>query len=370
MQKLLLKVAIFLAYVVFAGWSAWMTATSIQLKWMNQMPIWFVVIMIFTISLLAGWLLSNFVIKELKNPINPSRSKFFLALIGFLMFWGISFMTNVHYNVIQEHGVSNLHGQLSDFKKYLTKNSKEAATTIKTEQEKALQTFEQNMHILSGRFYGELQKEIGNGTLRGFGPNAKNILIETEQTLSASAKLYGDNFDYNGDLYKGDEDDAFSRYRGYKQVNEIVIPHFREKINSAVEMHKKAIILFYQNKIDELANNQSLLKMVAKYEESLNKLEENPSTSYIEYYNFYQAMDKQLLSQAKDYLNANEIYKTKDGDKVLVGYHVYPSNRMFNFWDVWSDWFNGCLPSNISLAGQFVWSLIVDAVAFILICLF
>lgn len=370
MQKLLLKVAIFLAYVVFAGWSAWMTATSIQLKWMNQMPIWFVIIMVFTISLLAGWLLSNYVIKELRNPINPSKSRFFFALLGFLLFWGISFMTNVHYNVIQEHGVSNLHGQLSDFKSYLNKHSKEAAATIKEEQDKAIQTFEQNIHVQRQRFVDELGNPLSGGSLVGFGPQAKSRLQDIEQTLATSAKLYGDSFDYNKSLYKSDkEDDEYGNFHGRKEVNEIVKPHFTERIDHAVELHKKAIISYYQNKIDEIANNQNLLRMVSKYEESLNKLEENPSTSYIEYYNFYQAMDKQLLSQAKDYLTANEIYKTKDGEKVLVGYRVYPSNRMFNFWDVWKDWFNGSLPDNISLAGQFAWSIIVDAVAFILICL-
>ena len=65
MKRLLFKIVLFLAYSVFAGYSAWMTATSVQLKWMSQMPIWFVFIMIFIIALFAGWCLDNS-IKELK----------------------------------------------------------------------------------------------------------------------------------------------------------------------------------------------------------------------------------------------------------------------------------------------------------------
>ena len=377
MRSLLFKVALFLAYSVFAGYSAWMTATSVQLKWMSQMPIWFVFIMIFIIALFAGWCLDN-AIKQLKNPINPSKTRFFLNLIGFLVFWTFSFMTNVHYNVIQEYGESNLSAQLADCKRYLIANSDEALAKVEAERSAALKDFEDKIFVLRKKFVDELLNEQGGGILYGFGPNAKTILKELEEVIKKSSKTYDDSFDYNNALYKSPDDDAYSRYHGRKEVNEIVIPHFTDRIDRAEEKHKKAIVAFYQKKISIIKDNKGHLNTVAQYEKMLEKLTKDNNGNYSEYFKFYKSMDKYLLSKVAGYKESNIKYqKDKDGNeivdkkgnKIFDGYKIYPSDRMFNFWDVWKDWFKGYLPEHISLVGQFIWSIIVDVIAFILICL-
>lgn len=369
MKHLLFKVALFLAYSVFAGYSAWMTATSVQLKWMSQMPIWFVFIMIFIIALFAGWCLDNS-IKELKNPTNPSKVRFFLNLLGFIVFWTFSFMTNVHYNVIQEYGENNLSAQLADCKRYLVANSDEALAKVEDEKASAIKNFEDKIYIQRQKFVDELLNEQGGGELVGFGPSAKGILKDIEDVFNKSANIYGEDFDYKGKLYTGQEDDAYSRYHGRKEVNEIVKPHFTDRIDRAEEKHKEAIIAYYQKKIAVIKDNQHHLETVTFYENKLDSLKSQGNSSYSEYFKLYKSMDEYLLSKVEGYKESNLIYvKDKDGNNVFEGYKIYPSDRMFNFWNVWKDWFNGYLPTHISLAGQFIWSIIVDLIAFILICL-
>lgn len=369
MKNFLFKVALFLAYTVFAGYSAWMTATSVQLKWMSQMPIWFVLIMIFIIALFAGWFLNNS-IKELKNSINPSKVRFFLNLLGFIVFWTFSFMTNVHYNVIQEYGESNLSAQLADCKRYLDANSDKALAKVQDERDGAIKNFEDKIYIQRQNFVDELLNEQGGGDLVGLGPKAKTILKEIEEIFNKSAQIYGDEFDYNGNLYTGQEDDAYSRYHGRKEVNEIVKLHFTDRIDRAEEKHKKAIIAFYEKKITAIKDNQYHLETVAFYEKKLDSLKMQGNSSYSEYFKLYKSMDEYLLSKVEGYKDSNLIYvKDKDGNNVFEGYKIYPSDRMFNFWNVWKDWFKGYLPVHISLAGQFILAIIIDLVAFILICL-
>lgn len=369
MKHFVLKVALFLAYSVFAGYSALMTAISVQLKWMFQMPIWFVFIMIFIIALFAGWCLDNS-IKELKNSVNPSKVRFFLNLLGFIVFWTFSFMTNVHYNVIQEYGESNLSAQLADCKRYLIANSDEALVKVEEEKKAAIKNFEDKIYIQRQNFIDELLNEQAAGSLVGFGPNAKTILKEIEEIFIKSANTYDDTFRYNGTLYTGQEDDAYSRYHGRKDVNEIVKTHFTERIDRAEEKHKNSIENYYLKKINTIKDNQNHLKTVAFYENKLDSLKSQGNNSYSEYFKFYKSMDEYLLSKVEGYKKSNLIYtKDKDENKVFNGYKIYPSDRMFNFWDVWQDWFKGYLPVHISLAGQFIWAIIVDLIAFILICL-
>ena len=58
MKHITVKIALFLGYAIFASWSAYMTATSIHLKWLSEMPFALAFTMIFIISLVAGWCLT------------------------------------------------------------------------------------------------------------------------------------------------------------------------------------------------------------------------------------------------------------------------------------------------------------------------
>lgn len=369
MKQLIKKIALFLAYCIFAGYSSWMTATSVQLKWMSQMHILFVFVMVFIIALFAGWCLTN-VIKELKNSINPSKSRFFINLLGFLLFWTFSFMTNVHYNVIQEYGKNNLNAQLADCKRYLIANSDEALAQVEKDRDIAIKSFTDKIFKLRQQFVGELLNELSGGELVGFGPSAKSILQEIESIINKSANIYDDNTGYISYLYNGERDDAYSRYHSRKDVNEIVKPFFTDRIDEAESKHKAAIVAYFQKQINVIRDNKEYLNTVAWYENELKKMEANGSSDYSEYYRFYKSMDENLLSKVDGYKNSNLIYvKDKEGKEVFKGYKIYPSDRLFNFWNVWKDWFKGELPEHMSLAGQFIWAGIVDVIAFILISL-
>lgn len=368
MKQLLFKVALFLAYSVFAGYSAWMTATSVQLKWMSQMPIWFVFIMIFIIALFAGWCLDN-VVKELKSS-EPKKVRFVLNLIGFVVFWTFSFMTNVHYNVIQEFGEKNLNAQLVSCKQYLEKNSEKKVEEVEQLRDKMIKEFEDRVDTEKGKFRDELLNAYGiQGELVGFGPSAKTILKDIGNIFSESAKRYNEDFDYK--IYDEKRDDVYSKFHSRADVNNIVLnQHFEPIIRDAKQKHVDVIRDFYNKQIRSIKDNKELLKKVAQYDKMLQDIESRGGKDYSEYYRFYQSMDKHLLSRVDGYKNTLLLYeKSKNGYDVFKGYTVYPSDRMFNFWNVWSDWFNGYLPISISVAGQFVWAIIVDVIAFILICL-
>lgn len=369
MKHLLFKVALFLAYSVFAGYSAWMTATSVQLKWMSQMPIWFVFIMIFIIALFAGWCLDNS-IKELKNPTNPSKVRFFLNLLGFIVFWTFSFMTNVHYNVIQEYGESNLSAQLADCKRYLVANSADSLARVEDERDKAIRDFSSTCLRHREKIVSQLEN-LDEGML-GCGPAAKLLLTEYENMIKASANSFNDTYDYTGCVYDEQRDRNYDskKINDWTNVHKLVIPHFTDLMDKAEKHHKKAIESYYKKKISKIVDNQKNLETVAFYENKLDSLKSQGNSSYSEYFKLYKSMDEYLLSKVEGYKESNLIYvKDKDGNNVFEGYKIYPSDRMFNFWNVWKDWFNGYLPAHISLAGQFIWSIIIDLIAFILICL-
>lgn len=95
-QKLLGKIACWCGYCLFAGYSAYMTAKSIAMSFEMNDSVLVVFIFVFIVALLAGWCLT-LVIGELQNRFNPNRMRFLGGLFGFLLFWGVSFATNVHY---------------------------------------------------------------------------------------------------------------------------------------------------------------------------------------------------------------------------------------------------------------------------------
>lgn len=369
MKQLIKKIALFLAYCIFAGYSSWMTATSVQLKWMSQMHILLVFVMVFIIALFAGWCLTN-VIKELKNSINPSKFRFFINLLGFLLFWTFSFMTNVHYNVIQEYGKNNLSAQLADCKIYLIANSDKALAEQERDRDMAIKSLTDKIYNQRQDFLREILNPSENGQLDGLGPKARSILKEIEATLNKYANLYEDDFNYSKSIYDDKRDRDYSRYHSRRDIDEIVRPVFMGNIDRAENILITAIKSFYQKQINKIKDNKEHQNTVAWYENELKKLEANGSSDYSEYYRFYKSMDENLLSKVDGYKNSNLIYvKDKEGKEVFKGYKIYPSDRLFNFWNVWKDWFKGELPEHMSLAGQFIWAGIVDVIAFILISL-
>ena len=83
--SIIMKIACWVGYCLFAGYSAYMTAKSVAMSF-EMTQVWMVFIFVFIVALIAGYCLSV-VIGEMQNSFNPSKSKFALGLIGFILFW-------------------------------------------------------------------------------------------------------------------------------------------------------------------------------------------------------------------------------------------------------------------------------------------
>ena len=116
-NQIIKKIACWIGYGLFAGWSAVMTAESISMS-MNLRPVWVVFIFVFIVALVAGFCLSGMV-EEIKNTVNPNKSKFVLCLLGFLLFWGFSFATNVHYSLMRNDGLEVVKAELGNYRSYV-----------------------------------------------------------------------------------------------------------------------------------------------------------------------------------------------------------------------------------------------------------
>ena len=115
--SILKKIACWTGYCLFAGYSAYMTAKSIAMSF-ELSNTWVVFIFVFIVALIAGWCLST-VVGEMKNRFNPSRSKFIGGLLGFILFWGVSFMTNVHYMLMSNEGLKVVSAELGCYKSFV-----------------------------------------------------------------------------------------------------------------------------------------------------------------------------------------------------------------------------------------------------------
>lgn len=292
----------------------------------------------------------------------------------------MSFMTNVHYNVIQEKGATYLSAQLEHCKRYLQDNDQKAIEIQESEKHKASIMFENNIFKLYSDFEKEMRNESGvNGGLVGLGPKSIGILESIERALNNSARLYNDDYDYTGSLYNKVTDGGLIGKHDRRIVEES-IKMFAERINVVTVKHNKAIEYFYDKRISNIKSNKKYLKDVAYYEKEIVKLDTtNDSDNYVKYYDLSKSMDKNLFSKVSGYKESYEIYKKdkngkyvtdNNGNKIVIGYKdVYPSSRLFDVMNMWHDWFSGDLPDEVSLSGQFLWSVIVDVMAFILICL-
>lgn len=380
MRQLLLKGGLWLAYALFAGISAWMTATALQLNWFpveKSLQLFMFIIMFvvaFIVGLFAGYCL-DLAIKEFKNHINPNKLKFVVCLFGFLFFWSISFMTNVHYMIIGQHGVANLSGQLADVDEFLVRNSAEKKDSIENKRDAEIKAFEDELDQQTIVFCNRM-KGVINDNIVGLGPNAKDDLKRIKSIFDRYAKRYNDTYDYGEIIYPKQGDKRLESITDRIGINQIVIPHFvdQETKNGTIDQAKKKMLetiqKAYKVKIEYTEKNDSLRGIAQKLNKKLAEISKDKKGGYTNCYNFFTEMNDELITKVNGYKETIGKYeKDGNGENTFVGYRIYPSERMFDVLSVWEDWFSGDLPGNISLARQFTLSIAFDAIAFILICI-
>ena len=364
MKHIAVKIALFLGYAIFASWSAYMTATSIHLKWLSEMPFALAFTMIFIISLVAGWCLT-LALKEIKNPINPHKGKFIISLLGFILFWGFSFATNVHYSYVTQHGYDNINRQVHSCVVYLTEKTDIADSEFNNMKILKKEEVKAKVLRLQDLFHSAISDSRRG--MDGFGDDCISKLNSIEQVLLADTAFYHDNFDYTifNETYDiGDK--GKTAYNDYSRLQD----KYDKKILACLEKKYEVIERYYNSQKTSTDNIKEVLNLAKEIErKSLPQIQDKKN--FVTYYTCYDKDVSKLLGQMPtDYFQSITKYKTrKDGTKEVVGYTVYPSDRMFDFVNVWKDWFGGNLPEDQSLAGKMPLALIFDIIAFVLICL-
>lgn len=356
------KIACLVGYLLFAGFSAYFTATSLWLNLLNgsaMWTMWLVFVLVLIVSVLAGMCLTN-VIKELKDRVRPSRSAFILNLLGFFIFWTFSFMTNVHYFFVEKHGFSILSKELISAKHYIEENTSKSNQLIDEQKNTAEMAISAQVQANLEAFDRELNNTIAHNM--GFGEVCINILNATEDALAKDSKTYNDKNTY---IIFDDERDSGDR--GVTTRSRFTELRTKYAARMAEQLKKKLGVIenFYENKKDQNAELTELLEPIDELENKhLPAVEKDGSVNA--YYKYNSIQDARVISKMPDEYNKKCV--VKNGDKIQK-FNTYPSKRMFDTMSVWGDITSGRLV-DMTMIQWIIIALIFDLVSFILFAIF
>lgn len=367
-KSLITKIACWLGYCLFAGYSAYMTAKSVSMTY-EMKHLWVVFIFVFVVALIAGFCLSA-VIGELQNRINPNKGKFVGGLLGFLLFWGVSFMTNVHFMFMKDDGLKVVSAELGNYKSYIEDQTSRKVNEINNQRDKALQTHSEQMIKLVDIFNAECTKSTDSG----FGTNAIEDLKNIENYLITTVSSCDDYNNYQETIWREEYDKGYRGKKG-KEVVAAIKAIFTSRINEKSNLRVSAINGFYDKKLRNLKDYFLIREFI---NDSLYVVDMPQITEIATPDVYYQFQKVQLHTNIHDRLDKNDqmeidrltkVSKTdnpQDTEKGKYRYRIYPSSRMFNTWNVWEDMFGGRLPKDMKLLGMILLSLIVDIIAYVL----
>ena len=194
MKKVITICALFIGYALFAAFSAYFTATSLSLNLMRGTHFALIYILVLVVAILAGASLTMF-INQIRDPHNPSKSKTILGLLGFLLFWGFSFTTNVHYFFVDKQGFIVLNRELTSCKNYLVENTELNNKRIDDQCRDVLNTLDSDIYNLQ---INGFHKEIYNPQTGRFGFSHRCVewLNNIQQRLNFDNETYLDGNNY------------------------------------------------------------------------------------------------------------------------------------------------------------------------------
>lgn len=362
-SKLIVKLAILVGYLLFSGFSAYFTATSLWLNLLSGSDIWtkwLVFVLVLIVSILAGMCLTN-VIKELRDRIRPSRVSLVLNLLGFIIFWTFSFTTNVHYFFVEKHGFSILSKELISAKRYIEENTSKTNRLIDEQKNTAEMAISAQVQANLDAFDRELNNTIAHNM--GFGEVCINILNSTEDALAKDSKTYNDENRYV--IY---DDQRDSGDRGVTTRSRFTALREKYATRMIEQLNKKLAVIekFYENKKDQ---NVALTDLLVEIDELENKhlplVEKDGSVNA--YYKYNSIQDARVISKMPNDYNDKCVVKSKEGK--IKKFNTYPSQRMFDTMSVWGDITSGRL-ADMTMIQWIIIALLFDIVSFILFALF
>lgn len=369
MNKLLKKLACWVGYCLFAGYSSYMTAKSVAMSFELNNQFIAVFAFVFIVALLAGWFLS-ITIEELQNRFNPSKVKFIGGILGFLLFWGVSFATNVHYMLMSKDGLRVVTAELGVYKTYVEDYIRNSKTGIKEQEQADIALCEASVQNLMDEF----KRECESSVRYGFGDRAIGYLKDIEDYFTSSGGKFNDQYSYKRSIFDDDKDRGDKGKTGARDVMAL-----KEKysIRIAEKLLRRETVIknFYKQKQSQSKDMDLMAHFI---NDSLYIVDVPQITEIATPDVYYQFQKLQLQGNIFNRLDnidqvniLNSMKESKrdnveDIEKGEFRYRVYPSNRMFGTFNVWGDMLNGRLPADMKLIGWILFALIVDIVAFIL----
>ncbi len=362
------KISCWTGYCLFAAYSAYMTAKSIAMSF-ELTQTWIVFIFVFIVAIIAGYCLS-LMIGELQNRINPSKSKFVFGLLGFLLFWGVSFMTNVHYMLMSNEGFKVVSSELGIYKNHVetvVRNNKEG---IKEKEAADIAICEASVQNLMDEF----KRECESSVRYGFGDRAIGYLKDIEDYFTSSGGKFNDTYSYKNSIFDEDKDRADRGKTGAKEVMAL-----KEKYSIRIAeklLRRENFIRDYYKRMIPQTKDMALMKQFIN--DSLYVVDIPQITAIATpdvYYQFskiqltnnvYHRLDKSDQVLINRQMKESKTDDLADIDKGKFRYSSYPSARLFSTFNVWEDMLQGKLPKDMKLLGWILFSLIVDIIAYVL----
>lgn len=373
-KEIITKIVTLLLFCFFAGISALMTATAFSYGLTNQLGLFLTFIIAFVVSCASAEFLRR-AIKEAQNRIDPSIVKFGGYMIGFLVFWlVISFSTNVHFSIIQKHGVENLNAQLTDLESYYDEKMNYYSKGLTSEESTAISELRRGCNSLFNDFWSELTKV----ERPGFSDISKGNLKKIENFLNETNELYNEEKNKYGNSIYNEQNQYDTQYSDVTASNKFdeIRKHFENKMNIQIDAKIISIQNYYLAKKKDTMKLQTSLDSVRLYKKRLANISSNEDNlsmidKWTYRYDAFNRINKPLeqLPGFGDYKKDRESRRYKenaDSTKTFVGYNPYPSERMFSVANLWEDKLTGKLPSNISFLQSILLAIFIDLLAFLL----
>lgn len=330
---------------------------------------WIVFIFVFIVAIIAGYCLST-VIGELQNRFNPSKSKFILGLLGFLLFWGVSFATNVHYMLMNNEGLKVVSAELGTYKSYVEEAIRNNKNGIKEKESEDIALCEASVQNLMDEF----KRECDSSIRYGFGDRAIGYLKDLEDYFTSSGGKFNDQYTYKNSIFDDDKDKGDRGKTGAREVTSLK-DKYSIRIAEKLLRRENVIRDYYKRMIPQIKDMDLIKEFIndSLYVVDIPQITDIATPNV--YYKFSKmqltnnilhrldkadqiALERQMKESKTD--NPNDI------DKGEYRYRNYPSSRMFSTFNVWDDMLHHRLPNDMKLLGWILFSLIVDIIAYVL----
>lgn len=366
--SLIKKLSCWAGYCLFAAYSSYMTAKSVAMSFeINET--WVVFIFVFIVAIIAGYCLS-IVVGELQNRFNPSKSKFILGLLGFLLFWGASFATNVHYMLMSNEGLKVVSAELGTYKSYVEEVVRNNKGGIKEKEAADITLCEASVQNLMDEFKRECESSIRYG----FGDRAIGYLKDIEDYFTSSGGKFNDRYSYKNSIFDDDKDKGD---RGKTGAREVMTLKDKYSIRIAEKLLRRENVIrdYYKRMIPQIKDMDLIKEFIndSLYVVDIPQITDIATPDV--YYQFSKVqltnnilhrLDKTDQVALERQMKESKTDNPNDIDKGEYRYRSYPSSRMFSTFNVWDDMLHHRLPNDMKLLGWILFSLIVDIVAYVL----